>query len=425
MVFIGNLASYRKLSPRKQVLLLALGVVLTATIIGVIGVFAATGTITTSNIQVHVILKPDNVDLENVAISLRGIDGGTCTPSSQLTATRINVIRPKNQIGGLAQFSCTNGGSRKKYVVESAVRAGYVVSPITPHPISTGKFTAFAGKKGTKRSTLLSVYMNVEGASSRLVPPAPPGAQVNHNNIQVSELTYHAHLFGHYPAGSAPEPGWILNFPRGYYLGSVFPGWSTDLVPRNAAGQATPDGQPGYMFGMIWRTDGSPWGCGWLEPGTVSNPDGAVTRNNPCVNNFMAPGKQSSAQDNRDMFGQNFNCNPTDSLCNGPISIDASGLNLSCSDKTFYKNYFSDSTFATGTPQDAVGTLDFSHNDQLRFRYTTKDGLMAVVAAPDTTADGYGWGFIHQDCIKGSPFFPAGSDHVHTVWTDTGPVLRP
>lgn len=332
-----------------------------------LGIYAATKkTVNYTIIQIQAInpvdrkIKSDDIPLQNVNVTLKGVNGGSCSPNPQLTATRPDV-KTNDPHAGIAVFKCDNGGSSKKYVIQSATREGYEPANPTPHPLKTGTFTASAGHRGKARTNVATIYLVPTGSTAT---PPPPNNIVNTNSA-----LRHDNLSRSVTKRDGGGE-WIVNKVYGYYLGSVFDKWSIQVNHKNAAGT--------FAFGLILRPDGSKWGCGWIDmaviqPGTDSLYD------HTCDN-------QSAVLANRDSFGTQYNCDESHDWCDH--STGSMSLRTPC-DFTVYKNYAAGKLSDPALPPPGK----ISTASKINYRYKSLDKNAAIVQTD------LGWGFMQAGCI--------------------------
>jgi hypothetical protein len=389
-------------------ILIAVGALLLLT--GVI--FAATP-LPTGTIAVYTydVSSGSKQRLGNVQVKVNSVN----SPYECPTQTKTTEPASSGSSEGYVAFQkCPAGtySNRKylKYTLVSVSRSGYQLAPNSPFKVgadkSSSKGGSFAVRK--KRVTRIRIYLTKGGKASS---PSPSGSSVAINKGNIIYAPTH-HGFDY--ALAQPDDAWISHNPNFYYLGSVYPGWSVDLVRLNSPSAESKYGtesNAGYMFGMISRPDGSFVQCGWLEPNTVSK-DTLQAHTNICSNHPFLKVLDTNEKTNtiRKTFGQQYNCSKgdvytggvasgTEDKCNSPITLDPIDMNPNCTDPTLYRDYFSNGRYNTGSFSKPLGKVDLTKGDSLRYRFTTLDGKAAVVAGAHT----WGWGFIDRSCIVGWP----------------------
>jgi hypothetical protein len=186
--------------------------------------------------------------------------------------------------------------------------------------------------------------------------------------------TRHSIVTADSPSTGAPVVGggsWITNKDNGYYLGRAMPGTTFD-------DEVTDSGN--WHFGRAFNPDM----CGWVMPGSMGTLVDTVA--DSCSTTTMAN------LSHRRTVGGDFNA----------MAHQATdGTSASTNGCTLFYNYFVGTAFAGGANGGHWANAAGAVSATVAYRFTTLDGLAAVVRDP-----ALGWGFVPIGCVnRPSPLF--------------------
>jgi hypothetical protein len=214
----------------------------------------------------------------------------------------------------------------------------------------------------------VAVRLLLMSAAFSLVIALPgPGAQALVNRFTVKDNSPKPAECAGTNEGTIRPGTWLTNKQCGYYVGRAMPGSSFDSHHTDSR----------------WRRFGRSWGnnnfCAWIHRGALHEPPVG-----------QAPESCSDATreriSHRLSFGRDFNAPPHQATGGSSVSVDPS-----CG---FYLNYFTSSSFDSGSLRDLVGAGGLT---SVSYRFSSKDG--AVIVAHSSALDQ--WGFMSRSCVTG------------------------
>ncbi|KAE8214360.1 hypothetical protein CF327_g2219 [Tilletia walkeri] len=173
-------------------------------------------------------------------------------------------------------------------------------------------------------------------------------------------------------SGTLPQGSWITNKACGYVMGTSVSGSHFDVSNTDSYG---------FHYGRFRSPDGHNF-CAVILPGSLD------TAHPITVADSCSTSTQSTLCDSRYVFGKDFDAAPHTGDGSTIVSVNLSGC-------TGYFNYFDSSSFDSGVFRDPVNVGLPSGG----YRYTTKDGVAAMVHADLGAYGGNTWFFVDRNCI--------------------------
>jgi hypothetical protein len=212
----------------------------------------------------------------------------------------------------------------------------------------------------TRRTRAVTAAVAVAAAFALVLAIAQPAsASVNRYTIMANSPKPAAcNNSGTIAAGT-----WLQNKICGYWIGTAMAGWSFDVHSTAS---------DNYHYGRIHGDDNL---CAWIPPGALSsNPTGTADAS-------CSTDTQNSISHRRTV-GYNFNAAAHEATDGSPISV-----NPACG---AYYNYYTSSSYDTGTLRDYAGTPSAS----VQYRFTANGGTAIVVRDSNL-----GWVFMGLSCV--------------------------
>lgn len=172
--------------------------------------------------------------------------------------------------------------------------------------------------------------------------------------------------------GTITPGSWITNGPCGYVMGTALAGQSFDVNDTS---------DKGFHFGRVRQ--GAANYCAWVLPSALDLSTQTSTADS------CGSSTRTNLQNSRLAFGRDFDAAPHTG--NGAIIVD-----VDPSACTGYYNYFSDSSFDSGSFRDPVNfPLSATGSG---YRYSSKDRQAAMIRTP-YNGETY-WIFVPRSCIE-------------------------